>query len=45
MSAESAGGCGCVEEWLETEKTEFSGARQRAVVSLGVALSFITLRA
>ncbi len=42
---ESAGRCGCVEGWLETAKTEFSGAKQRAVVSPGVALSFVTLRA
>ncbi len=42
---ESAGGCGCVEGWLETAKTEFSGAKQRAVVSPGVVLSFVTLRA
>ena len=34
-----------MEEWPETAKTEFSWARQRAVVSLGVALSFIALRA
>ncbi len=34
-----------MEEWLETAKTEFSGARQGAVVSLGVASSFIALRA
>ncbi len=42
---ESAGGYGRVEGWLETAKTEFSGAKQRAVVSPGVVLSFVTLRA
>ena len=42
---ESAGGCGRVEGWLETAKTEFSGAKQRAVISPGVELSFIALRA
>ncbi len=42
---ESAGRYGRVEGWLETAKTEFSGAKQRAVVSLGVALSFVALRA
>ncbi len=42
---ESAGGCGRVEGWLETAKTEFSGAKQRAVVSPGVASSFVALRA
>jgi len=44
-SAESAGRCGHVEEWLETAKTEFSWARQRAVVLPGVASSFVALRA